>query len=535
MNILDLPIELQLQIVGQLDDVFEYLRLARVCKRFQSLVKSIVLVLSDLPHPSPLFKSILKDHVQIKLDAQTLVHSELKSSIRSHQYFVFEFFGMNLTQLMESYICLIADYKPKVFQKIDVVIMNQNAALTSKSIIFDPRSFVPEKLSQVSRTIFAYDSDKALNVSAPEGLVGRNESMMLMSNAYYMDNVEYLPQLYVYASPRYNFKIMSPSLKVLSGITNVNDRLPRLPTLFYFLHYSSIPNLEVLTGLGIESGMDLRVFERFKKLEKLHLDSVFTGNLALNVAETRPVSLRSLVTFKVSGNSISISDLFLPNLKTFDITISGSTERNFRSTIHMVNIQTPKLERLYISASNVSDAPTYILRHLDISNTTVMCIYSSNCSSFPKLEQIHFPKLQEMKLGALNASTDEFTPVPFKLDAPNLILLNVKNLQIFNQVLFNSGISYKGLKSLYIHLKVLPDPQKYEFSQEFFPDLEVLDIGYFNQFGRLISNNIDLVLNLPTLKQLTTKQAIFDKIVSTSDLRSGDIELNIISVPGMNT
>lgn len=91
MNILDLPIELQLQIVGQLDDLFEYLRLARVCKRFQSLVKSIVLVLSDLPHPSPLFKSILKDHVQIKLGAQTLVHSELKSSIRSHQYFVFEF------------------------------------------------------------------------------------------------------------------------------------------------------------------------------------------------------------------------------------------------------------------------------------------------------------------------------------------------------------------------------------------------------------------------------------------------------------
>lgn len=42
---------------------------------------------------------------------------------------------MNLTQLMESYICLIADYKPKVFQKIDVVIMNQNAALISKSII----------------------------------------------------------------------------------------------------------------------------------------------------------------------------------------------------------------------------------------------------------------------------------------------------------------------------------------------------------------------------------------------------------------
>lgn len=535
MDFLDLPVELLLRIVGELDDIFEFIRLARVCKRLQSLVKSMVLVVSDNYKPSNLFRSISDNHIYLQLSSVLNKETEWKKVFEKYHYLIFEYSGVELGELLTHYICQIADLKTSPSQKIDVVILNQTAAELSKTIVFDPRSFIPEKLGQVSKTIFAYDSDVALNAKIPDEITHETEALMLMGNTYYFKNVERLPQLYIYANQRYQFKIVSPNLKAVSGITNVNDRLPRLPTLFNFLHNSRIPNLEALTGIGIESGMDLRVFERFEKLNKLHLDSVFTGNLALNVAETRMVSLLNLNTFKISGNSISISDLFLPKLQTFDITITGSTERNFRSTIHMENIQTPRLKELYISASNIPDAPSYILNHLDIKTITVMCIYSSNYSTFPKLEQLYFPKLEEIKLGAFNVTSDEFVPVPFKINAPKLKLFNVKNLQNYNQVLFNRNMPYPGLRSLYLHLKVLPEPQVYEFTKENFADLEILDIGYFNKFGRLVANNINLSLDLPKLKRLVTKKAILDKIQSTTDLTNGSIDLQIVTTPGMST
>lgn len=533
VELLDLPVELLLQIIGELDDVFEYMRIARTCKKLQSLIKSMVLLLSDCSTKSTLFNSITDKQVQLEINNSVNQGHSLRSIFEKYQYFIFEYNATELGAILADYVCLITDLKSKTFQKIDVAYMNQNAVKLSNTVVFDPRSFIPEKLSQVSKTLFAGDSDLGLyrDELHEQGL--NIEALMLMGNTHYLDNIEELPQLYIFANSRYDFKIISPTLKIVHGITNVNDKLPRLPTLFNFLQFSAIPNLQVLTGIGIESGMDLRIFERFENLNKLHLDSVFTGNVALNVTHApRLVTLPNLQLFKISGNSISIADLSFPRLQTFDITISGSTERNFRSTIHMENIQTPNLKELYILASNVPDGPLYILKHLNINTVTTMCILSSNSSTFPKLQQLHFPNLREAKLGAYNVSSDEFTPVPFKLDAPNLKLLNVKNLQSYNQVLFGQNICYPGVKALHLHLKVLTDPQTYYFSKERFPDLEILDIGYFNKFGRLLPNNIELTLDLPGLKKLVTKEKLFAKIKSQTDLSSSGVEIELTDVHG---
>lgn len=533
VEFIGLPVELLLQIIGELDDVFEYMRIARTCKKLQNLIKSMVLLLSDAPNHSSLFKSIADESVQLNIVKGTSKSEGLRAIFEKYQYFVFEYNATNLEAILADYVCLISDLKPKPFQKIDVVYMNQNSVKLSNTVVFDPRSFVPEKLSQVSKTLFAADSDMGLyrDELHEQGL--NIEALMLMGNTHYLDNIEELPQLYIFANSRYDFKIMSPTLKIVHGITNVNDKLPRLPTLFNFLRYSDIPRLEVLTGIGIESGMDLRIFEKFKNLNKLHLDSVFTGNVALNVTHTpRLVTLENLRTFKISGNSISLADLSFPRLQTFDLTISGSTERNFRSTIYMENIQTPNLKELYISASNVPDGPIYIMKHLNIETVTTMCVLSSNSSTFPKLQQLHFPNLTEAKLGTSNVSSDEFEPIPFKLDAPNLQLLNVKNLQSYNQVLFDQNITYHGLRELHLHLKVLTDPQTYFFTEKRFPDLEVLDIGYFNKFGRLRPNNIDLTLELPALKKLVTKEKLFEKIKSSANILNSGIEIELTDVHG---
>lgn len=532
-----LPVELQLMIVEQLDDVFEYMRLARVCKGFQKLIRSMVLLVSDSSNKSNLFNSIATRHINLTPGhIRQGVRDDLQKTFKKFQYFIFEYSCINPLTLA-GYIRLIADLKSKDSEKIDIVYITGVGARESKNLMFvNPSAIMIHKIDQVSKSIFVNGSDLALvntqhyNHRHEHGHNHDIDSLVVMGHTHYFDTIVHAPQFYVFAHQRYKFKIIAPRLTAIGGITNINDKEPRLPTLLNFLHHSEIPNLRELTGIGIESGMDLKVFERFRNLSSLELDSVFTGNLELNVGKTRLVTLNNLRSFKISGNSISLSDLNFPKLFSFEIHITGSTERNFRSTIHLENIRIRKLRQLRIVSSNISDAPNYILQHLDTSSLLDLSILSSNLSSFPPLAKMHFPKLLRLKLGGYYVSSDEmgFLPDPLYINAPNLEILDVKSLQNYNQALFGGNISYKGLKRLQLHIRVLPEPQNYKFTKENYPDLEDLEIDYFNKFGRLISNNINLYLDLPNLKTLKTKQEVLDKIDSTNNLKDGNIKLQIL-------
>ncbi|CCH41195.1 Internalin-I [Wickerhamomyces ciferrii] len=520
MILTDLPTEVLLQITSELDDVFEFIRLASVCKKLQLLVKSIVLIVSDSSQQSSLFQTISKDFIQLQIRNSLEFHNHWRKTFEKFQYFIFEYHSVELNAVLAEYISLITDLKSKPSQKIDVIYMNSNAATISRAIIFDPRTFIPSKLSQVSRTLYFGDSDQGLNTLLGDGFAP--EALLLMGHTYHFDSIDHLPQLYVYANQRFPFKIISSSVTSIDGITNVNDQLPRFPTLSNFLKYSYIPNLNSLIGIGIESGTSLELFQRFQNLKTLELDSVFTSDVRNSINHPK-VTLPNLSKLKISGNSISLSNISLPNLKILDITIRGSTtERVFDSILVIQDLQTPNLEELYISSSNVPNGPLYILSHIDLSNLRLLYVFSSTLSTFPKLEYFSFPKLKEVKLGTFYVSQDDlFELQPFKLDAPNLRILNLKNLESFNNVLLNN-VPFKGLEELYIQLKVHPEEQNYEFTTSNFPDLKILNMGFFNKFGKLVTNNIKLKINLPKLKKLSTKNEVLDCI--DGDLEGVEIE-----------
>ncbi|CCH41811.1 hypothetical protein BN7_1350 [Wickerhamomyces ciferrii] len=90
-SIADLPQELLFhKILVPIDDIFDYIRLSRVCKNFQILIKCIILVVSDSSKESGVFNSIANRHVQIDPYGSDDTQTKLKENLKNFNYIIFE-------------------------------------------------------------------------------------------------------------------------------------------------------------------------------------------------------------------------------------------------------------------------------------------------------------------------------------------------------------------------------------------------------------------------------------------------------------
>ncbi|CDR40668.1 CYFA0S05e03070g1_1 [Cyberlindnera fabianii] len=543
-SLLDLPNEILTQILLEINDMYEYINISMVSKRLQTLIRQIVLVCGDAPDASGFFNSIADEYLYM----DTLKDHQFDSVIRKFKFFIFEFSQQARSIPPDEYLVEIAKCKTRASQKIVEVFLTQRGAEMAFAdpgnvwIEYHRLGAVSEDvrlyhnwMSQVALTIFLEKSDLAVNTFINNQTYGFPSDLTRFGHEYEFRNVKELPHVYFSISSFYDFKIRSKSLEKLNGFTSSSMTEPRLPPLLKFLELSYLPNLKEIKGIAIESGLTLKIFERFEKLEVLHLQSAFTGNVELQISSDRcQVELKQLKELDISGNAMSLCNTSFPNLEKLSLHVHGAFGRNFSESLYFENITCPKLLTLHIEITSIPTGLRYILNTLSESLPYLNEVdLISNSQSFVLANDL-INKLTSTSILSLSHNDLEINDLPqgpqrenytvktdtpdFNISLPNLTQLSLLNFDKFNNTLLSLSRAYPTLQHLGLTLRIKPAAQQYVFDEKHFPNLRELTVDYSNSYAHVQKCNIEITLDIKDLGVTFTKQ-VPDKVEYKQDAR----------------
>ena len=548
MNLLSLPDEVLLLILTKFEDVYELIDLSRVCKQFQALIKSFVLVLGDAEEQSEYFKGISGRYLHMD---QSSDRSEIESVVHRFQLFIFEYTGLSPDSTGSyPYLYTIASCKLRPLSPLIEVFMTRKGASRSfqqKSRYWLDYEPVEENrasnteamkfhamLSQVSKTMFLNDAEDALKTFNHEDLSLSGDSSMVekdlirFGHEYEFRKAVEIPQFWFTKSNLHPCRFVSKSVKILRGITNTSMTSNRIPPLVDFFQGSYLPNLEQVFGVAIESGIPLSMFDRYPMLRSLSLESAYTGDDELFWKASKSVTrLNSLQELTIVGNSACLCDLYLPSLQSLSLSIYGSREREEENTLRFERLRAPSLKQLTLEFTSLPNALFNVLDELSpVLEGVEMCSLTTNSKSFIKSNELinRMVGLKQLSMSYNNIDVNDIPQSHDTLATESLYSISpedppfslhlsstIEDLTLGRfdtQSVLTVGSQFKQLKRLSITLKIRVERQDYTFDQTHFPSLQLLEIDYVNLYSHLQNCNIFVKIDLKDVELVFTKQPL---------------------------
>jgi hypothetical protein len=529
MNLSDLPDEILLLILSEVDDVYQFLKLSQVSRTFQRLIKSYVLVVGDSPEQSSYFRSISGGYLHMEDPIDHMKHIE---KIRKYGLFILEFSGCGDHISSDPFVCCIARCKSSTRQRIIEVLMTRSGTTRcfqhrspQWSDIETPESLEFFKLMKhVSKTMFLGDAEEALWAFKNSDLLQGNEhqvetDLIRMGHEYEFHSADSIPHFWFITNDLYPCRFVSKTVVELEGVTNTSMTSARLPPLIDFFQLSELPNLEVITGVAIESGVSLKMFENFSKLKTLELQCAYTGNDESYGEHKGDIELTNLEILSIGGNSLDLCDLTLPKLTDLVLEVHGSLEREEEKTIKFERVRMPSLLSLSMEFTSLTNAVKHVLEEIsgDLKHVETLRVISSSRSFMMANELINGMKrvkkltMKYNDIGVNDLPGDVDSPEPIEPTEPFLLelpLLEDLTLGKFDDSLLNGGQIYPNLLHLDILLRIKPVRQRYLFDEQHYPRLHFLCIEYSNSYAHLQDCNIFVELDLSDLEVVFTRQPL---------------------------
>lgn len=502
MNLNDLPIEILSEVFDYINDVYEFMNLVQVCRNFQKIIKKKVLIITDSQNRSNYFSQISKNHLFMEEATNTEIYSE---EIKKYDYFVVEFQSKHSIEdnyLADDYILNIVYNKKYKWQKIVKVLLTEDAFQSLGTFVFNEKFIYPHsgleyikyleaQLMEVHKTICLIFKDK-INIPG---------QLEIMGHEYNFYGVQKLSTIYFHVNDKYNFCINSKSLEILCGIINISMTGQRFPPLVKFFQESNLPYLKVIEDVSIQAGTSLKIFEKFKHLNTLSLQSSYQEGSTFE--DNEPVELLNLTGFEITGNAISLNSINFPKLKIFRIGLYGSNDREINETLKFKDINFPNLQYLEIDIGLITEGLDYIFKEINSENIITLAISSPSVSFISIFDELKFDKLVhlELKHNEIDIITDltneeeDKNEVQYELkdlDFPLLLSLDIIDFSKFNTSFINDTIIYPNLISIKSLFKVKEFEQRYRFSKKSFPNLVSLTAEYSNRYGPLKDCDIHL-------------------------------------------
>lgn len=526
-QLLGLPDELLLLILEQLDDVYDLMRLSRVCCALNRLVRSSVLVVGDAESQSPWFKGISGEYIQLDPSDD----AEASTVIPKYGLFIVEFSG--LLQSTDDLICCVARHTRKVRHQIIEVFISRKGvrrAFRHRSqhwVDYETPETVSAEaveahylMSRVNKTLFLGDSELELLTFQVQNEDDDDRPMtdlIRYGHEYEFYHISSLPPFWFTTSAHYTCRFKSKSIIELKGITNTSMTSMRLPPLVSFFKESELPNLRFISGVAIESGVSLKMFARYPLLEELVLQSAYTGDDALFESFTEHTVLPNLSLLSITGNSVSLRDISMPKLARLKLEIHASREREESRGVRFEAIQVPALADLRLEFSSLPSALEMVLNELSYTEPGKLWLVS-NSKSFLHANQLinkmtHVKdltmKYNDIAMGDAPNDAVDWSVTPddpaFRLDLPQLVRLTLGK---FDGTVLMRGQVFQHLTWLEMVMKIKAEEQRYVFDQEHYPVLRSLAIQYSNSYAHLQDCNIQLVLDIKDLDLVFTRQPL---------------------------
>lgn len=505
----NLPLEVLLQVTRYLN-CFDLVCLSLTNRRLNLLIRNIVLFISDASFALP-------------------------RHVANYQLAVFYYSAcdphLKLTHYLEQLAAL-------PHASIVVVYLNKNASLRSTLISHKSNTnySFPDYINRITDSIYLGDAEAGV-LSRSHGSI-----MKLFGHNHYFKSIKVIPPLYVLPTVGNSFRIYSKSVESLENVNIlklVSSTKSGVISSYDFLNDSCLPNLRHIKKLSMESGRTLKMFEKFPHLTTLSIDSTFfnyeikCSRLNEFIEQTRHLNtlLPNLKRLEIEGNSIYLSNIFCPQLTDLQLSIYGyGNSQSFNEKITIDNVQLPNLKNLSITTSNLDSGLFYIVSKLNCQTTIEnLKISTSTLSSLEYLPNFDFRNLQSLSINSYIVSEPNYKPKPLKLNAPNLKAFNVSKLRMNNIFFLDPTLKYPGLKVFHFKIKLTDETQFYKFSNENFPDLEILTIELNNKLSAYFGGEIFLSITIQNLKKLFIHNELLNLLDSESKRNLANTEVVIIN------
>lgn len=521
MPLKDLPNEIFLNIFQNFDDVLDYISVATCCKKFQKLVKQLVVVIGDGPIQTSTFKHITDTYIQLNIgNANEL--SSFKPLIEKYKHIIFEY-GAYSGVYLHKFIGFLSEVKDPN-SKITELVLNTNATrhtIAMSRILDEVRKSPFSYLFEVHRTIFLNESDKGFLLPTDYREVEHFQSLVCVARTYNINSVKILPLVSVIKNPNYSLVLHASKLEKMQGCFSFQENLSisnengRIKT---FCDNSTLPNIEVIGGISMSKKISLKFLEKFTKLRELSL--IFNKDFDRIEQRNESVNLPSLEFLKVSGVSIVLYNMNLTNLKELEIEVFSSS------------IQKPEFLIGNLNLPNLNSLSLRIPLSCSRSMSSILNDFKNELSFIEKLlingdlrtGDFHELSLENVRTCIFRGNLYTDTEIGFEDigELPNrvnsLYYLEISNLYNFQNLFFFLDTTFSRLETvvLVLDFKHLNLNFNYVFEKNKFSVLKHLNITtneLLNDTAFDIKKKLKITIDIPTLLTLHSSRILLEHCI----------------------